>query len=431
MHSKRKSKQEQPVTFSVEVRSILNMVAENKGRPLETETRASQILEDMWRRAKKKQRRGGGFHLRDRIWDMYGMFRSADTSKFSGSRLQTHSILPSDSVLTSDFDESWSDEKNRYEFRTLYLHAGQFKCKFLDLVFDMKEEGRVMYKIVSWDRRVLERLSHMEPAGPLYNIECHKGSIHRLHLPHCETRTDVVTLSVAHVTNGNVKILQPLKVTHTHVIIEVQNLSCFGLLKASLLSAYLIRAQMRHESIRYIPTNFKCKLTPGKKYRPYCKTTDHEYVSQPEDETFDRARDPNYHPTFEVFLDTEDNKVTLSLLYKNSRVVWKPRDVMFTGTQRAATSKHSPGADFVDKYKAHVIQRVPSVMEIVDCIKSKEFTNEMYNKIRAEKTPQDKMRELYIYLNSAGRAAKAEFYQILQEKHLELVTELESGSGLD
>ncbi|XP_058239077.1 NACHT, LRR and PYD domains-containing protein 1b allele 2-like isoform X2 [Hemibagrus wyckioides] len=346
-------------------------------------------------------------------------------------------------------------------FRTFRLHAGQFKCRFTDLVFDMKGERKVMRKVVSWDSSVLDGLRHMEPAGPLYSIECHKGSIRRLHLPHCETHTDV-KLTVAHVTGGNVEVLQPLKVTKTHVIIEVQNLSLFGLLKTLLLPAYPITAQVllffekslnklhihllpgnvpvqevqkRHENIRYITTSSKCVLTPGKKYRSCCKTTDREYVSQPEDEKFECDYGPNYHPTFEVFLNTGVTKVTLSLLDENGLVVWKPRDVKLTGMVALGAiftiSKDSFGADFVDKYKADLIQRVPSVMEIADCIKSKEFTSEMYNKIHAEATPQDKMRELYKYLNSAGRAAKAEFYHILREKHCDLVTELETGSGLD
>ncbi|XP_058239105.1 NACHT, LRR and PYD domains-containing protein 1a-like [Hemibagrus wyckioides] len=157
--------------------------------------------------------------------------------------------------VDSDVQVNWSsDSEDQREpgavqavtrdFRSLHLHAGQFKCKFSDLVFDMKEEGRVMYKIVSWDSSVLDGLRHMEPAGPLYSIECHKGSIRRLHLPHCETRTDVVKLTVAHVTGGNVEMLQPLKVTKKHVILEVQRLSPFGLLKALLLPAFPIRAQV-------------------------------------------------------------------------------------------------------------------------------------------------------------------------------------------
>ncbi|KAK3527484.1 hypothetical protein QTP86_023019, partial [Hemibagrus guttatus] len=373
---------------------IEEMVAENKGCPLfsafpDTDNQSPKII----------------LHSETHVLSV----KCAQSMKIHTD----HLFCLQDSVLMSDSDESRLDDKYRHEFsdggtsrsedqrkpgavqgvrralKLLWLPAGQFKCKFSDLVFDMKGEGRVMYKIVSWDSHVLDGLRHMEPAGPLYSIECLSSTIHRLHLPHCETRTDVVELTVAHVTGINVEILQPLKVTNTHVIIEIQHLSCFGLLKLLKLLAYPIRAQVllfyekslsklhihllkrkipveevqnRHESITYIPTSSKCILTPGEKYRPCCKTADREYVSQPKDETFDRDRDPNYHPTFEVFLNTEVNKVTLSLLDEKGVEVWKPHDVVLTG------------ADFVDKHKADLIQRVPSVMEIVDCIRSKGFT---------------------------------------------------------
>lgn len=68
------------------------------------------------------------------------------------------------------------------------------------------------------------------------------------------------------------------------------------------------------------------------------------------------------------------------------------------------------GADFVDQHRETLIQRVPSVMEVADCLESKNIiTKEMYQNIQAKPTPQDKMREVYVCLDSAGRAAKQEF----------------------
>lgn len=84
------------------------------------------------------------------------------------------------------------------------------------------------------------------------------------------------------------------------------------------------------------------------------------------------------------------------------------------------------GADFVDQLSDELIQRVSSVMEIADCLKSKSMiTQEMYNRIQAAATPQDKMRELYNHLSS--REVKEGFYQILKKKQAHLVKELESG----
>ncbi|KAF5900846.1 NACHT, LRR and PYD domains-containing protein 1b allele 2-like, partial [Clarias magur] len=58
-------------------------------------------------------------------------------------------------------------------------------CKLTNLKFEM--EGEVLYSTESWDSCPLDGLGQTEPAGPLYNIDCHEGSIQSLHIPHCET----------------------------------------------------------------------------------------------------------------------------------------------------------------------------------------------------------------------------------------------------
>lgn len=65
-------------------------------------------------------------------------------------------------------------------------HAGQFQCSLTSLVFVMEGEGEVLYRVVAWDPRLLDGLGQMQPAGPLYDIDCINGSISKLNLPHCE-----------------------------------------------------------------------------------------------------------------------------------------------------------------------------------------------------------------------------------------------------
>lgn len=50
----------------------------------------------------------------------------------------------------------------------------------------MKEKGEVLYRVVSWGMGQLDGVGQMQPAGPLYNIDCTEGLICKLHLPHCE-----------------------------------------------------------------------------------------------------------------------------------------------------------------------------------------------------------------------------------------------------
>lgn len=88
------------------------------------------------------------------------------------------------------------------------------------------------------------------------------------------------------------------------------------------------------------------------------------------------------------------------------------------------------GAEFVDKHRDMLIQRISSVMEIADCLRTKEMiTDEIYSTVSAEATSQEKMRVLYRSLDSGGSAMKEEFYKILKEKHRYTVDELESGSS--
>lgn len=57
------------------------------------------------------------------------------------------------------------------------------------------------------------------------------------------TDIDSVKLTVAHVTGDDIQIIQPLKVTSTHVVIDIQHFFLFGLLR-ELLFRRSVRAQL-------------------------------------------------------------------------------------------------------------------------------------------------------------------------------------------
>ncbi|XP_036436877.1 uncharacterized protein LOC118815050 [Colossoma macropomum] len=225
--------------------------------------------------------------------------------------------------------------KERFTHQFQCPHTGQFQCRLTNLVFEMEGEGEVFYRIDFWDTRLLDGLGQMEPAGPLYNIDCIDGLISHLHLPHCEIQYEgnQAELEVAHFTGENVEVIPPLKVTNTHVIISIQGLSLFGLLKKILhpgpISAQVLlfykemmckeirkklhihllpgnvpveEVEKKHKGATYFETSSTCQLIAGRKYKPSC---DH-HVSEPKVARFVRDYGPNYHPTFVVFLQAED-----------------------------------------------------------------------------------------------------------------------------
>ncbi|KAI5090296.1 NACHT, LRR and PYD domains-containing protein 12 isoform X4 [Silurus meridionalis] len=347
-------------------------------------------------------------------------------------------------------------DDERYKLQTLMFHcsrAGQFQCKYTNLVFEMKEKAEVLYSIVSWGSVQLDGMGQMQPAGPLYNINCSEESMCKLHLPHCEINSDKnqTELAVAHFSDGNVEIIQPLKVTETHVIIDIKNLSLYGLLMKILFKNKRIKAQVLL-FYKEIPGR-----TKKKKLHMHLLP---QNVPVIETEIFEVDSAPNYHPTFEVILPDEAEKLTLGLLDKHDEEVWASRQVFLTGYKREEanspqmlkTGKISlnfstfscsstylyqnikmficlSAADFVDKHRDILIQKVSSIMEIADGLLSKQMINdELYSTISAAATSQEKMRILYKKCLSI-RGVKEEFYTILKEKHPHLVDELENGSS--
>ncbi|XP_076843667.1 uncharacterized protein LOC143488702 [Brachyhypopomus gauderio] len=389
---------------------------------------------------------------------------------FSGeSSVSSQSDCPQETnlLMTSVFIPETidnSEDKNSDIYRFQCPHAGVFQCKITNLVFEMEDKGEVLYGIVSWDTRLMDGLGHMQPAGPLYKIDCFEGSVSHLHLPHCEVTSEdhQVELAVAHFTGDNVEVIKPVKVTDTHVIVAISGFSRFGLIakmfpvrhiSAQVLPFYKPIAgkqnlkqlhihllpgnvpvkEVQSESVdfTYIRTSSTCQLIPGRKYRTCCE----QYVPQPKVTIFDCDYGPNYHPTFEVFVEVDN--VTVSLLDEKDEEVWEPHKLYLTGSACASPlgcSTETPllsvgaGVAFVNTHREELIQRVSSVMEIADCLQSKNMiSDEMYSSIQAARTSQERMRILYQALTSGGRAVKEEFYGILKQKQLVLVQDLESG----
>lgn len=79
---------------------------------------------------------------------------------------------------------------------------------------------------------------------------------------------------------------------------------------------------------------------------------------------------------------------------------------------------------FVDEHRVELIQRVSNIEPILDELKGKIIQQEAYDEIRAQQTPQEKMRALYNGPLKAGDAAKEAFYQSLKKHEKMLIEDL-------
>ncbi|KAF1373373.1 hypothetical protein PFLUV_G00259890 [Perca fluviatilis] len=110
---------------------------------------------------------------------------------------------------------------------------GGFQCALTELVFVTTQEAELLYNTVQWDESFLQSAGRMA-AGPLYDIKCsEEAAVCQLHFPHCEIIDAPLPdglLSVVHITDDGMSILEPLEITDTHVVVNVPHLSMLGLI---------------------------------------------------------------------------------------------------------------------------------------------------------------------------------------------------------
>ncbi|KAK1788383.1 hypothetical protein P4O66_015989, partial [Electrophorus voltai] len=177
---------------------IEEMVAANRGYYFKKERKRAD-REEKDRRAEEERAKERRMEVQKQREDITAVIEQEMTedSGSSGCHLSDHP-QPTKSLLMSVFipemGENHSEDRNSNTYRFLCPHAGQFQCKITNIVFEMEGKGEVLYRIVSWDTRLLDGLGHMQPAGPLYEIDC------------CEEEHQV-ELAVARFTGENLEEL--------------------------------------------------------------------------------------------------------------------------------------------------------------------------------------------------------------------------------
>ncbi|XP_068586000.1 caspase recruitment domain-containing protein 8-like [Cebidichthys violaceus] len=253
----------------------------------------------------------------------------------------------------------------------------------------MAQEAELLYRTVQWDEGLLQPAGK-KAAGLLFDIKSSEdAAVCQLHLPHCETKDALVfdgLLSVVHITDDGMTILELLEITETHVVVKVPNLSAFGLvwdivrrfrnflwpIKGQVL-LFLRPPLIRHQILdvllvqdniplhevardqqpaRYIKISSECLLDVGKSYKVHCEPEG--FKIQPRSKLFDSRYGPNFHPTFEVFLTPNMETVTLSVQDEERNPVWE-RDVLLEGTRAEIQQSNVPAEDRVP-----AVDRVPA-----------------------------------------------------------------------
>ncbi|KAM3614377.1 uncharacterized protein V6R79_013267 [Siganus canaliculatus] len=335
--------------------------------------------------------------------------------------------------------------------------AGVFQCALTGLVFVTAREAELQYQTVQWDENLL-RPTGKSPAGLLFDVKCSEDSaVHQLHLPHFLLAEDASLhsdeLSVVHVTDEGMNILQPLMVTDTHVVVKVPHLSVFGIImdlfrgwlktikgqvlpflrppniSDQVLDVFLLpnnipvtEVAAQEQGAMYIRTSSNCTLSIDQKYSVRCEPEG--FHIQPEREQFFLMYGPNFFPTFEVFLTNNPQRVSLSVHDKESREVWK-REVSLTDPERrnVPAQVRSPAEDLVSaeerllSVRTEFIARVSdsNLKQILDRLLERRIVNdEEYESARAL-TGADKARTVIDTVRRKGNSASSVLISALCE----------------
>ncbi|XP_075962761.1 uncharacterized protein LOC142965619 isoform X2 [Anarhichas minor] len=376
-----------------------------------------------------------------------------------------------------EVNSAGADEAPTY---SLQSEAGHFECSVSGLRWICKGKVRFKYQFSSVEEH-MERINSMQymPAGPLMNITVLAGKLDEVHLPHwicidanptildkfavlhIDDCGDVVE-KVSEVTSSHVKLCEPvfsLKMPLVRFLGLSVKIYCNVLIYKTdktflTLHVYLIpqdpgleqELDKRNESYGYRAIRKPHRETSLKMNDSFILTTDLFGAKIIPEKLKLRYENPNF---FEVFIGKE---FELQLTKENDRQpVWtctvRKDDYQSTVHSQATSSSVAAtdvntmaeavrpsagaeggctGADFVDKHRAVLIDRVNEIPSILDeLLDKKVITQGAYDEILALPTNREKMRKLYSGpLYAAGPEGKEVFYKILERTEKYLVDDL-------
>ncbi|KAK2841909.1 hypothetical protein Q5P01_012109 [Channa striata] len=350
----------------------------------------------------------------------------------------------------SSFMPKVQTESGHVTYRFRCPSPGVFHCTMTGLVFVMAQEAELMYRTVQWDESLLQSAGKI-PAGPLFNIKCTEDAVCQLHLPHCETKDAL--LSVVHISDDGMSILEPLEITDTHVVVKVPHLSVFGLVwpleflvrmwnnmnpvcsqvllflkppnpitQKQHLNVFLLPRNIPLEEVRaqqqnseYIQVPSKCKLIKDQSYTVHCSEA---LKIQPEKEDFDLEFGPNYHPMFEIRLPTNTKEATVTVQDQTNADVWKREvDLTAPGPSNRRRPQSLTPEETLSSVRTQFVNAVsePVLNQLLDQLLQQGVINREEMETARTKTRGDRARDVIDMVLKKGRQASSSLIDYLYE----------------
>ncbi|XP_035513308.1 caspase recruitment domain-containing protein 8-like [Morone saxatilis] len=327
---------------------------------------------------------------------------------------------------------------------------GLFQCTFTGMVFVLTQEAELLYRTVQWDESLLQSAGKT-PAGLLFDIKCSEdAALCHLHLPHCEMDVDGLLphglLSVVHITDDGMSILEPLQITDTHVIVEVPHLSIFGLIwnimrlwtkpvsgqvllflgppnpetEIQKLNVILLPCNISLDEVRkqqrnyqYIMATSTCELFKGESYTVHCPEA---IKIQPKKAHFVLEFGPNYHPTFEIRLPTNTKEVTLTVRDQRQREVWEHDVDLIDPALRVENPQSGSSESSLLSVRSEFVRSVtePVLNQLLDKLLEREIINQEEMDSARTSSRADNARTVIDMVRNKGTQASSSLIEDLR-----------------
>ncbi|XP_041641957.1 NACHT, LRR and PYD domains-containing protein 12-like [Cheilinus undulatus] len=385
-----------------------------------------------------------------------------------GSLTISSTGMPAMDNAKSSFTPEVVTERLSISYRFKFPCSGVFECSLTGLMFNVTHEGEVTYKTLIWDNKLLEPAGKV-PGGPLFSIKSPQDLICQLHLPHCEPEPGLVSesISVVHITDEGMSIIQPLEITETHVVVKTPHLSAFGIIldvikrfkdfmttpvrgqillfsrpaykkMHVILSVILLPSNVplqevkaQYEKSMYIQAPSYCCLHVNQLYSLH--SNPEGFTIQPPCAQFFENYGPNFHASFEITLTTSTEEVTLMVQDPDKTPVWEhglnlpasstdtspdENQPMMRSSASAVEKLHRARPRFIDRASDPLLNKL--LDELLQC----EVLNDAEGEAARIKPRAEKARDVIDMVRKKGAKASAKLIAIFSNNDPFLSKEL-------
>eukprot|EP00079_Xenopus_tropicalis_P033431 XP_017947202.1 PREDICTED: uncharacterized protein LOC100487218 [Xenopus tropicalis] len=340
---------------------------------------------------------------------------------------------------------------------------GLFRCFDTGIQFFVNTPAVIDFELVSWgcySKHLQE--NRLETVGPLFNIRVLSGQVSAVYLPHyvCLKKggdVDVKKFKIIHYKANGMTLETPSKIEPFYVALEKPTFSLMGVVYkvanlfrtkipthgAVFIYSKFIKGYTIH--LYFMPQDHSVRQAVHKKETnngyfwvdkpPLTRTvyTQRKYVVQgpesarinPEDLKLRFDAKPEMYNYSEIYLPNVDEEIVLRVTSeREEKSVWAAmlrKEELISGGQKAAGGRH-----FVDKHRAELIERIPNIDPVLDeLLGDGTLTQEQYDIVRCNRTPQEKMRQLFGCVRAWGGREKDALFRAMNTYHQPLICDLQ------